>query len=177
MPTKSQWICDISAGLQALHSCDVVHNDIKCGNILLFKHKNGTHVAKVSDFGCSVPLALSVPTKRAAATRWFAAPEAYSDDCSVCPSRDLYAFGLAVFHIIAEQPPFIGYSEEDLWDCKRNDEVLKYVSGRLEDITTPLGVPWIIENTLRADPHDRRLNLTVVETKLSELKGSFPQVH
>jgi serine/threonine protein kinase len=42
------------AGLEYLHSENVVHNDIKPPNILLFKRGNRI-VVKYSDFGCPPP--------------------------------------------------------------------------------------------------------------------------
>lgn len=33
---KAQIHNDVGAGLAALHNCKIVHNDVKCGNILLF---------------------------------------------------------------------------------------------------------------------------------------------
>ncbi len=55
---KLQIFSDVTEGLTALHMCDVIHNDVKCSNILLFCEGGPTqHItAKISDFGCSVPL-------------------------------------------------------------------------------------------------------------------------
>ena len=49
---------DIAAGLHSMHSCDIVHNDVKCSNILVFSLPSEQNiVAKISDFGSSVLLA------------------------------------------------------------------------------------------------------------------------
>lgn len=47
--TKSQLIHDCREGLEALHSCDIVHNDVKADNILLFPviDSVGKHMPKL----------------------------------------------------------------------------------------------------------------------------------
>src|SRR5436190_1605147 len=77
---KTKILDDIAAGLHSIHTCDVVHNDVKCSNILLFSSPSEQRevVAKISDFGCSILLAGTQPTRKAAATTRFASPESYS---------------------------------------------------------------------------------------------------
>ena len=46
---------DIAHGLEALHSCGIVHADLKCENILVFPGSGDSYdVAKLSDFGSSI---------------------------------------------------------------------------------------------------------------------------
>ncbi|KAH9210357.1 hypothetical protein DL95DRAFT_474730, partial [Leptodontidium sp. 2 PMI_412] len=44
---------DVASGLKALHDCDVVHGDLKCENVLVFK-EGDIYTAKLADFGYSV---------------------------------------------------------------------------------------------------------------------------
>jgi serine/threonine protein kinase len=114
--------------MQAIHASDVVHNDIKCSNILLFSPSSpgGRIVAKISDFGCSVPLAMTKPIRRAAATPIFAAPEAYLSSCVMYPSRDIYAFGLLALHIAMEKTPFVGrFTADALYEFKQNAPLMQ----------------------------------------------------
>jgi serine/threonine protein kinase len=41
----------VSRGLAAAHSCSVIHQDLKPGNIMLHHHQDGTFTAKLLDFG------------------------------------------------------------------------------------------------------------------------------
>lgn len=146
---KYNIICDIAAGLRALHSTDIVHNDVKCSNILLFSTPgpNQRITAKVSDFGCSILLATTKPQKGAAATRLFAAPEAYSSQCIVYPSRDVYSFGLLIFQVMRESVPFHGLTRDEVWEYKQNPPaLLKYMHSCFK--TASLRPPSIFCNAL-----------------------------
>ena len=133
---KFELIFDVASGLQALHYNDIVHNDIKSSNIVLFsspKEKKQI-IAKISDFGCSVLLA-SKATKSAAATLLFAPPEAYSSSYVVHPSRDIYSFGVLVLEIIGQRRPFMS-SEGlgNLWEFKKNEaKMLQYTAQRIKE--------------------------------------------
>lgn len=94
---------DIASGLSALHSCGVVHGDLKYQNILIFEQPNGTYMAKVSDFG----MASVIPDLKASGvdsttdiqlpgfTRPWEAPEVYrAVSLQGLPKIDVFAFGL-----------------------------------------------------------------------------------
>lgn len=175
---KSRLICDVAEGLESLHACDIVHNDIKCGNILLFSQHNPGNkriTAKISDFGCAVPLATTNQVKRRAATLLFSAPEAYSFECVVSPSRDIYCFGLLVFEIVTEASPFRNYhNQDDVIDLKQSTNFLKHISSLLDpclramnmDAMTAASVNDIVAGTLRADVTKRVSNLSAIVNRL-----------
>ena len=53
-PQRVQFLVDVASGLVALHSHrprEIVHNDLKSANVLLFDAGDGLMVAKLSDFG------------------------------------------------------------------------------------------------------------------------------
>jgi len=49
---KSKIIFDIAKGINFLHSCKIIHRDMKPENVLL-EQKDGTFVAKLCDIGCA----------------------------------------------------------------------------------------------------------------------------
>lgn len=120
---KRRIIGDVAAGLQALHDCDIVHNDIKCGNVLLFSQYNPGNAritAKIADFGCAVPLAKTKKVSWSPGTSYFAAPETYPSNCIVSPSRDIYSFGLLFLQILTDECPFSGYTDDRRAKLKRD---------------------------------------------------------
>ncbi|KAF8459874.1 hypothetical protein BDZ91DRAFT_740929 [Kalaharituber pfeilii] len=55
MKQKAQLCRDVAEGLFALHSCGIVHGDVKPENILIFDSRHGDgYTAKLGDFGFSV---------------------------------------------------------------------------------------------------------------------------
>ncbi len=133
---KQKLIGDIVLGLKALHSYDIVHNDLKSANILLFSQyhgNNGRITAKIADFGCAVPLATTEKIFRGPGTLIYSAPETYVKACRVHPSRDFYALGLLLVHIISHRDPFDGLSDDRVMRLKeREGAVWNHVSPLLD---------------------------------------------
>lgn len=154
---KTKLLRDIATGLCALHGCDIVHNDVKCANVLLFTKpaQDGGMIAKIADFGCSVPLAVTENIHRHAPTDIYAAPEAYTRSCPVLPSRDVYSLGFVVLHLATEEPPL---RNVDNWVELKNDDAAmqKYARHHLELAGAPVN---IVDNSLmalRKNPEERR---------------------
>lgn len=69
---KYSVVSDISAGILVLHEVDIVHNDLKCANILRcvdIRNSQLRAIAKIADFGFSAPLVSTKPRQEAGATR------------------------------------------------------------------------------------------------------------
>jgi len=163
---KMKIISDIAGGLHSLHSCDIIHNDVKSSNILLFSSPSDEYkvTAKISDFGCSTLLAATKSIRRAAGTRLFAPPEAYREDCVVQPTRDVYSFGLVLLHLVTGSPPFDGMTETMVWDCKLNtQEMEKYIRASMRPRLDPISLKImdILLAALRPDPEQRLQNLSL----------------
>ena len=94
---RAHW--DIASGLAGLHACSIVHGDLKLADILP-RFKNG-HVARLSDFGCSV----YAGTSAYIGSLIYSAPEIRRAMSVVNgPKADFYAsdifsFGLVVWEI------------------------------------------------------------------------------
>lgn len=157
---QARWIfTDLIAGLEYLHSQDVVHGDIKPDNLLLTKDG---HI-KISDFGVSIrrPGSLSPsPVQsdhsageelsegslfgharygRGQGTPAFQPPEVISGQMkfSACGERlDLWAAGLVLYILTAGEYPFASKSVGPLVD-QISSAVIKYpehMSGELTNL-------------------------------------------
>ncbi|KAF1984415.1 kinase-like protein [Aulographum hederae CBS 113979] len=100
---KYQFCRDVSAGLDILHECGLIHGDLKPDNILIFKEGDG-FVAKLADFGLSI-LEASLNTEQSPLgdTLGWQAPEARHG--TIITEEDLlqaeaYSFGLCVWSIL-----------------------------------------------------------------------------
>jgi serine/threonine protein kinase len=118
--TGAGLIADIADGIQALHDHDLVHEDLKPGNILLFSNETSPSglIAKIADFGFAGMVTYTRNGQRGplpdgrprGGTAEWNAPECLKDSDPFTksssldhpqykPSRDIYSFGLLIVYI------------------------------------------------------------------------------
>lgn len=102
---------EASLGLHFLHSRQIIHNDLKCDNILV-----GTDgYAKITDFGLSSVLTASQALsaqKKVGAQRW-KAPEILSGDRAPSYESDVYSFGMCIVQAVSGDFPW--GTAKDVW--------------------------------------------------------------
>lgn len=93
---------DIASGIQTLHECQAIHADLKPENILIFHTQNGSHTAKLADFGSSVSLPDESSTVRLKeGTLVWRAPECTQPlSRSQLIATDIYSFGMLMLDIL-----------------------------------------------------------------------------
>ncbi|MDD2707457.1 MAG: serine/threonine-protein kinase [Verrucomicrobiae bacterium] len=93
----------VASGLRAAHERNLIHRDIKPGNILFTQ----SNVAKVVDFGLARFEASSHAQKEEGiwGTPYYIAPEKVADGQEDFRS-DIYSLGGTLFHALAGRPPF-----------------------------------------------------------------------
>jgi serine/threonine-protein kinase len=100
------YVRQAAAGLAAAHRQDIVHRDIKPGNLLLTT--DGT--VKVADFGIARFLADTTTTLTATGqvvgTSHYLAPERALGG-PAGPASDVYALGCVLYQLITGHPPFV----------------------------------------------------------------------
>jgi serine/threonine protein kinase len=88
---KTEIFCGIGEALLALHSCGIVHGDVKMENVLIQTEQNGRYVPKLTDFD----LSMRIPhcSKRLPGyTRPWNAPEVFEELCHRCMElTDVYS--------------------------------------------------------------------------------------
>ncbi len=94
---------DILAGLEAIHSLDITHRDLKPVNVLKFNEENGSVRYAISDFGLITTIASDTTTitqtGHGGGTPIYAAPELMTNFKYATPTADIYSFG-AILHDI-----------------------------------------------------------------------------
>ncbi|MEX2202723.1 MAG: Stk1 family PASTA domain-containing Ser/Thr kinase [Actinomycetota bacterium] len=99
---------DVCHALEAAHAQDVIHRDIKPGNIML--DENGR--VKVTDFGIARVISTSETIAQTAAvlgTASYLSPE-QAQGQPVDGRSDLYSLGCVLFEMVTGRPPFLGDS-------------------------------------------------------------------
>ncbi|KAK7041456.1 hypothetical protein VNI00_009322 [Paramarasmius palmivorus] len=162
-------ICEISAGLEYLHSVEVVHGDIKGVNILV----DDTFQCRLADFGLAAATSDTQITTSNSGTikgslRWMA-PEVFMGVQSGTERnkypRDVYSYACTVYEIMTEQPPFHGLLEAALI---YHLMVLKARPERPVDGWCPDNVWNLVERSWAEDPQQRPRS-DQVHTYLKEL--------
>lgn len=119
--TLAQWLVDnpkpdletvrniveqIARGLYALHRKEILHQDLKPGNIMIDR----TGTVKIIDFGaarvagiaesCTTPSPTNLP-----GTALYMAPEYFTGDAG-SPCSDLYSLGVLTYHMLSGRYPY-----------------------------------------------------------------------
>lgn len=105
-----KFLYQIVCGLKYIHSADVIHRDLKPGNILVTIQGN----VKICDFGLARGVnSMYLTTKSSAitnyvATRWYRAPELMLSDKMYGKPVDLWAVGCILAELYGRRPLFVG---------------------------------------------------------------------
>ncbi|OJA11923.1 hypothetical protein AZE42_06143 [Rhizopogon vesiculosus] len=110
-------LSDVSAGLQYLHSCSIVHGDLTGSNVLVSSDGR----AHLCDFGLSVIVAGFIATSYftsafSGTVRWIA-PELLAvpeEGSNIIPTThsDIYSFGCIIFQVLTCKPPYSEYKRD-----------------------------------------------------------------
>jgi serine/threonine-protein kinase len=107
----ARWLLQVARGVAAAHEKDILHCDLKPGNVML----DGEGVAHVTDFGLAKRLAPTSPEAEPAdafGTIQYIAPE---QTCGmVTKASDIYGLGATLYALLTGEPPFTEDSSEDL---------------------------------------------------------------
>lgn len=158
-------ICDIAAGLAALHELGIVHGDLKDENVLLFPSNLEAKpvVAKLADFGAA-GIDASREDVRGQSHYW-AAPEAIErpagwEGLRHTPATDVYSFGLLAATIALAGHPI--FKVVDSYSTKMEDEVIRHVKNLLDgSIGKSCGRTTLVEHTHFIESMKRLIGATV----------------
>jgi hypothetical protein len=111
----------VAESLREAHNINLIHRDIKPGNIMLCVLGGVPDFVKVLDFG----LVKSTEEKpnfeitgelELCGTPMFLAPELIKATATASPLTDIYALGISIYQMITGKAPFEVKSYEELWD-------------------------------------------------------------
>jgi len=103
----------LSAGLAAAHRNQVIHGDLKSGNVILTKAADGSTRAVITDFGLARRPETTQQTIRSGAmggTPDYMAPELWKGEKATVAS-DIYALGVILYELASGHTPFASSSE------------------------------------------------------------------
>lgn len=104
------FVYQILCGLKYIHTADVIHRDLKPGNILVTLQG----VLKICDFGLARGInpkyfkQKSAPITNYVATRWYRAPELMLSNKRYSKAVDMWAVGCILAELYGRRPLFMG---------------------------------------------------------------------
>jgi serine/threonine protein kinase len=112
-------ILQLAAALELAHASDIIHRDVKPGNILI--KADGT--AKLGDFGMAVSTQRAPRHEVRAGTPHYFAPEIWRGEPATV-ATDLYALGATYYYLLTGRPPLDGSTIAGLSAAHQRQEVV-----------------------------------------------------
>ncbi|KAI9759778.1 MAG: hypothetical protein M4579_002077 [Chaenotheca gracillima] len=198
-------VLDVAIGLEALHREEIVHGDVKTGNILVFHHPDRRVVAKLTDFADSMSTTDGRPWAPVGGTHAWRAPECYENLEYDRKATDVYSFGLCALAVLAQGIWVKSVNSKGVGDCflvrnpqfegKSNNEVVNETKAWKRDpsdMILNLALNWvevgknddfsgevaasIIHMTLLQDPSSRQQMSSVVKEIFRPIARKFDTV-
>ena len=144
--------CEIADGLHNVHQHDVVHRDLKPGNILLSEGH-----ALLADFGIAKALGQSqadtlTGSGMGIGTATYMSPEQIDGAHRLDGRSDVYSLGCVLFEALAGEPPFTGPTDHAV--------IVRHLSSSPPSLElarpgVPAHLARAIQKALEKNPHDR----------------------
>lgn len=160
------YVLEACEAIAEAHSLGIVHRDLKPDNLFLATRPDGTKIVKVLDFGISKfssPLddkLGSIPalttTSAIIGSPIYMSPEQLKSTRDVDHRTDIWSIGVALYELIAGQPPFAWRSMAELSAAILKDAPVP-LSTRMPKV--PLELDRVILRCLEKNPEDRPANI------------------
>jgi len=156
-PMAVNRVLDIMAqacsGLEHAHAKDIIHRDIKPGNLILTTEGNQGEILKIVDFGIAKILHEAEGTQHLTQTgEVFGSPLYMSPEQAMGRTLDhrcdVYALGCVMYEALSGQPPFRGSNILDTLTKHINDDPPPLSSA-------PAALRIIVKKAIEKDPSDR----------------------
>jgi serine/threonine-protein kinase len=164
-------VLDVARALEHAHSRNIVHRDIKPGNILITR----SGVAKLADLGLAKRMdeaSSLTATRQTFGTPHYMPYEQAMNSRNADNRSDIFALGATLYHLVTGELPFPGENHLDVAE-KKSVGVYAPASTRVE---VPRTLDRILAGMLARDPQQRYQTATelIVVLERSQLSAAVP---
>ena len=162
----------VCRALEAAHRVGIIHRDIKPGNVMLVREREGSELVKVLDFGVAKFLRATTTdeltlTDAAIGTPRYMAPEQVDANKTVDFRVDVYGLGGLIYSMLTGgQSPDPGESVQEVWQRKLHDVAVPIVQWRTD---LPPALEKLIMKTLERRPEDRPQSMSELKQALLKI--------
>ncbi len=168
-------VAQVSLALSEAHDKEVVHRDIKPGNIFLCDQGNGAEpFVKLLDFGIAKSIGFDgqTVTGQMMGTPTYMSPEQIVNIKEVDHRSDIYSLGIVLFHMLSGAPPF---KAESYFDTMR-----MHMQSPLPPLKLPLigseahkALTSLLKGMTAKDKHKRYNKATDLHKALMSVKETI----
>ncbi|MBU4690535.1 serine/threonine protein kinase [Mycoplasma sp. ES3157-GEN-MYC] len=162
--TAVNYAMQIAEGIGEIHSCNIIHRDIKSNNVMITRDRN----VKIIDFG----LALGEDSQRftqdskVIGSVYYMAPELCMSDNKPTIQSDIYALGILLYEMLTGSYPFRG--------ADASETLRKQKHSQIPDITKIVDVPQSLANIIiKATAKDPNKRYATMWSMREDLKTSI----
>ena len=151
-----RWICEAADALGYAHRQNIIHRDIKPGNLMITNEGKvivlDMGIARLTDPTASKQGSGITIQHRGLGTPEFMPPEQWADATAVTPASDLYALGCTLFYVLTGKVPYKRKGMVELMRAHMSDPIPQLTDVRPD---APTGLNRIIDRMLAKNPEDR----------------------
>ena len=170
-PTAATLLRQVAEALAYLHSIDVLHRDVKPGNILV----TPDGVAKLSDIGLATigDLATDPRGGKVVGTADYLSPEQIRTPGDIGPASDLYSLGCTAYYAVTGKVPFPGGDTAS--KCQRHLNEAPWHPGKFAG-DLDAGLTDLIADLMEKDVSRRLSTAAGVIERLDRYLADAPEV-
>jgi protein kinase-like protein len=153
-----EFIRQAAVGLQHAFERNVIHRDMKPGNLLLTKSSDEKPLVKIMDFGLARldsdvhNVGRLTHAGNILGTIDYIAPEQAEDSRAADIRADIYGLGCSLYFLLAGKPPFPGSTVVEKLLARQENEP---PSVRAERPEVPAGLDAVLRRMMARNPQDR----------------------
>jgi serine/threonine protein kinase len=162
--------------LAEVHVAEMVHRDLKPGNLFIARLPDGSPMVKIVDFGISKQIGsahagAATTSPQVLGSPFYMSPEQMRAD-RVDERSDIWGLGAILFEMLTGRPPFIGDTLPEVYSA-----VLKDPPPNIDSLRAgvPIGLDDVVQRCLEKDPAQRFCDVADLAEALAPYAGSAAQ--